>query len=154
MRHLLCALTTTEHMGNARAHYYMYPQTKFRCCSPYWTLDICLFVISQWEQICKWAIEYVHSVMTHHVPSNTTYQVWWKLPLTRWKLPLPEQLPYIQTAWERKSGSSSTAHITEARWEPLWFEKKLPHHFILKGANLTSLIGKMRDFTCVYVLIN
>ena len=37
MRYLVCASTTTEHMGNTLVHYY--PHTKCRHCSPYRTLD-------------------------------------------------------------------------------------------------------------------
>ena len=61
-------LVTTDHMGSTCAHHY--PHTKFHQCSPYRTLDIWLFVISQSEHICKWGIKYVHLVTTDHVGST------------------------------------------------------------------------------------
>ena len=71
---------TTDHMGSTPAQHY--PHTKFHQCSPYRTLDIWLFVISQSEQICKWGIKNVHSVTTdhmgstcaHHYPQTTFHQ--------------------------------------------------------------------------------
>ena len=50
--------------------------------SPYRTLDIWLFVISQSEQICKWGLKYAHSVTIDHMgsacaPPLPTHQVWW-----------------------------------------------------------------------------
>ena len=59
---------TTDHKGSSCAHHY--PHNKFHRCSPYRTLDICLFVISQSEQICKWGIKYAHLVTTDHVGST------------------------------------------------------------------------------------
>ena len=61
----------TDHMGSTCAHHY--PHTKFHQCSPYWTLDIWIFVISQSEQICKWGIKYVHLVMTDHMGSTCAH---------------------------------------------------------------------------------
>ena len=52
---------------------YHYPYTKIHHSSPYRTLDICLFVISKSEQICKWGIKYVHSVMTDNMCSTCVH---------------------------------------------------------------------------------
>ena len=58
----------TDHMGSTCAHHY--PHTKFHQCSPYRTLDMWFFVISQSEQIWKWGIKYAHLVTTDHMGST------------------------------------------------------------------------------------
>ena len=57
-------------MGSTCAHHY--PHTKFHQCSPYRTLDIWLFFISQSEKICKWGTKYGHSATTDYMGSTCT----------------------------------------------------------------------------------
>ena len=120
-------LVTTDHMGSTCAHHY--PHTKFHHCSPYITLDIWFFVISQSEQICKWGMKYAHSVTTDHMgstcaPPLPTYQVWWKsviafslesegLPFDVDKKPTSLHTSVHQTALQMK-----TKWSFQLRWRP------------------------------------
>ena len=70
-------LVTTDHVGSTCAHHYSQIASFITVAhTELWIFD--LFVISQFEQICKWGIKYVHSETTDqylcpptHIPSLT-----------------------------------------------------------------------------------
>ena len=120
-------------MVSTCAHHY--PHTKFCHCTSYRTLDICLFCISQSEQIWKWGIKYVHSVTTVHVCNTCaplplpTYQV---LPKSVIVFSLEKQRylfcwqatyihPHIHTSSIRPSRQRDNENLSDLQhsWRPI-----------------------------------
>ena len=123
------------HMGHSYTHHY--PHTTFRHCSPYRTLFICFFVITQSEQICKWGIEYGNLVMTDHVGSTSAHHY----PHTKVHYCSPyrtlEYLPLLLLANQRTGIGFKYAHSVMTCTHGLFLYPPLPTYHI--GYHISSL---------------